>query len=250
MSEELIMHCGGGCYPSFMFIDEAYYQNFICPICQGVSLNAVIDEDGHAFGEKCIKEYSSKEKAQCPISKHNYTKDAKFIIAYNIRSHISQAKVKCPNKNCKWSSIVQDLNKHLRECSEQMVSCTNKDCKTKMERKHIGSHLKKECDFNLINCSFAKKCGCDQKVVDKLMLKHLMENHEEKLREAADNYFNEPENMYYYPLTTRNSERSALNSFATPAKLRKDLSMHDLKPIKENSKSFYEKYETVKTTKK
>ena len=123
-----------------------------------------------------------------------------------------------------------------------------------MERKHIRSHLKKECDFNLIPCSFAKKCGCDQKVVDRLMLQHLMENHAGELREAADNYYNEPENMLVYPLTARNSDRSALNSFATPGKFRKDLSMHELKPISETTENYktfaYEKYEVPRKTNK
>lgn len=245
MSEELKIHCGEGCYPSHIFSDEAYYQNFICPICQGVSLNAVIDEDGHAFGEKCITNYS-KIKAQCPKSKKDYSKDFKFIISYDIRNHISQAKVRCPNNNCKWSSKVEDLEKHLKECSEQIVRCTNKECKSQVKRKQMVSHLKKECEFNLISCSFAKKCKCDKKVVDKEMLKHLLENHAEELREAADNYYNEPENMVFYPLTARNSDRSTLNSFATPGKFRKDLSMHDLKPINESSenyKGFAEKYE-------
>lgn len=231
-SEELKSHCVGGCYPSIIFTEEPFIQNFICPICQGVSLDAVIDEDGHTFGESCIKKCANL-KLQCPISKQNYSKDCKLIISYNIRSHISQSKVKCPNNNCKWGSILQDLDKHLKECPEQVVSCPMKDCIVKMRRKHIKSHLKKECDFNLIPCSFAKKCGCQLKSADKIMLKHLMETHAEELREAADNYHNEPENMYFGPLSARNSERGALSSFVTPSKLRKDNSMHEFKPLSE-----------------
>ena len=232
-SEEIKSHCVGGCYPSNIFTDEAYIQNFICPICQGVSLDAVTDEDGHAFGESCIKKCANI-RLQCPISKQNYSKDCKLIISYNIRSHIFQSKVKCPNNNCKWSSILQDLEKHLKECPEQVVSCPMKDCLVKMKRKHIKSHMKKECDFNLIPCSFAKKCGCQQKSADKIMLKHLMESHAEELREAADNYHNE-ENMYFGPgpMSARNSERGALSSFVTPSKLRKDNSMHEFKPLSE-----------------
>ena len=64
----------------------------------------------------------------------------------------------------------------------------------------------------------------------------------EELREAADNYFNEPEKLMYYPLTSRNSdyERSSL-SFATPNKFRKEFSLHDLKPICEKKDNNDEK---------
>jgi len=241
IADEFQMHCGGGCIPSNIFLDQAYVKNFACSICLGVCFNAVNDEYGHVFGDKCIKK-SFNAKPICPLSKQVYSKDSKFTPVYSIRNHISQAQVSCPNENCIWIKCFEDLEKHLKDCPEQRINCPNKECKEIFERKQLANHLKKTCDFQKIACSFHKKCSCQLQIINKLMLKHLMESHPEELREAADNYFNEPEKLMYYPLTSRNSdyERSSL-SFATPNKFRKEFSLHDLKPICEKKDNNDEK---------
>lgn len=224
MNAELQEHCMGGCIPSRIFIDQPSINNFVCAVCLQVCWNPVVDECGHVFGEKCIKK-CVETRTTCPLSKQNYSSSLKFIPVLPVKNHIMQMKVTCPNQTCQWTNNFESLEKHLKECQEQLIKCPKEQCKEKFERKKLSNHIKKECDFELISCSFRQILGCKELIVDKFMLKHLVEKHPEELREAADNYM-EPEKGMHFKNSTRN-----LEGLITPRKLRLESSQKDFFPV-------------------
>lgn len=207
-------------YPLDLFLEKKYFENFLCSICLNIPKNVVSIECGHTFCLACIKKSLTNGKNQCPNCLKNLSNNPTLTPIFTIKAHISQAKLRCPNiqKGCEWCEAAESLEEHLKSCPEQEIPCRNIECQEKFERKKLAGHLKSKCEFHKIDCAFKKKCGCSQKVVDKLMLMHLSEKHPEELREAADNYFNFVDFEYMRPKTSRSIHENNRPYFLDPIK--------------------------------
>lgn len=151
------------------FIQENHkkLKQYICPLCTGVLVEAVMDSKGHMFCKKCLlnyekKHFSKNKKLQCPIS--NHILKLSDLKSYElINNYLREMICVCPNKKkgCKWEGKYYLRKDHIdKECefiNEEI--CPNEGCNLKLKTENINDHLL-ICDYRKINCE-----KCDKEII-------------------------------------------------------------------------------------
>ena len=138
---------------------------YICPLCNGVLVEPMMDQKGHMFCDKCLKLYeennSSKHKRmECPISNH-VLKIGNLKPNELINNYLKEMMCFCPNKKkgCMWVGKYHLRKKHSeKECEFiNRELCPNEGCNKKIKTEKMKLHLEEECDYRKIICDKCKK---------------------------------------------------------------------------------------------
>lgn len=128
-------------------------SDYLCPLCNGVYYNPVVDVCGHAFCKECLLKSISIQKI-CPITKKELESEAVHPIPF-ITLILDKQKVSCKN-SCGWIGTVTQLSSHLiEECKKVPINCENTGCDIVILRNEKEKH-DSVCDFRLITCPFCE----------------------------------------------------------------------------------------------
>ena len=140
-------------------------QEYICPLCNGVLFEPMMDQKGHMFCNNCLSLYEKNsnpkhKRLECPISNH-VLKMGNLKSNELINNYLREMMCYCPNKKkgCSWEGKYYLRNKHVeKECDFiDKELCPNDGCKKKIKSENIKIHLEKECDYRQILCDKCKK---------------------------------------------------------------------------------------------
>jgi len=134
------------------FLPECRNQligDYICPMCNGVYNNPLVDQCGHIYCSTCIEQMD-----KCPITNNSF-KNIKHNSIGLIANFLDKQFVYCKNKHkdCKWEGKLSDLNSHkLNECQKQLVCCQWIGCDVLVNREDQVEH-QNSCEYRIVNCS-------------------------------------------------------------------------------------------------
>jgi len=140
-------------------------SEYICPLCNGILVEPLMDQKGHMFCEKCVTLYeknnsSKHKKLECPVSNHAI-KVANLKPNELITNYLKEMMCYCPNKKkgCPWEGKYYLRNKHIeKECEFINAElCPNEGCNKKIKSENMKNHLDKECLYRKIICDKCKK---------------------------------------------------------------------------------------------
>ena len=157
------------------FIENNDISIFQCIICKEIPNPNLAKEViccGHLFCKNCLEKWLN-EKANCPICKIEINDKKKIIKKIKKNNKIvfrlmNQLKIRCPFE-CEWEGIWEELENHLKKCSNS----------------------KKECKYKKIGCKFIGK---------NLEVEKHEENDDKKHLELAMIYINENNNFSKYKI--------------------------------------------------
>lgn len=138
---------------------------YICPLCNGILVEPLMDQKGHMFCEKCLSLYESNfssknKKLICPVSNH-ILKTGNLKPNEKVNNYLKEIICYCPNKKdgCSWEGKYHLRKKHLeKECEFiNLEKCPNEGCNLKIKTEKMKSHLEEECSYRKILCSKCKK---------------------------------------------------------------------------------------------
>jgi NACalpha-BTF3-like transcription factor len=143
-------------YPTFCFPEEVCVEkvtnDYLCPICQGLLQNAVVDCCGHAYCVECFQrnlEMSNK----CP--KSNLVLNSRMYVPnLNLQNIIKEMQVYCTMKikGCEWEDKLDKLKTHVEEdCLFVRIRCKNSGC-TKFELASAMKEHEEICSYGVIKC--------------------------------------------------------------------------------------------------
>ena len=133
------------------FVEESklIIQDYKCPLCSGIYLNAVVDLCGHVFCKICILNYIDNEK-KCPIS-GCYLEEDNISTLVIVNEILEKQSVMCKhrNSNCNWKGKLGELESHLMtSCPKQIIKCSNDQCPVEIFREEMNEHSLK-CNFRI-----------------------------------------------------------------------------------------------------
>ena len=146
-------------------------RDYLCPLCEGVYKDPIIDQCNHVFCRQCI-EKSLKASKFCPLAPSVCIDEKKLNSIKFVVNILDKQTLYCLNKvkNCSWVGKLGMLNNHLlNECKKYLVNCNNPGCEIKVSREVLDNH-KKSCDFRTVNCS-----ECNVSVAHILLSFHMKE---------------------------------------------------------------------------
>jgi hypothetical protein len=137
----------------FLVESQEIVRDYICPLCEGVLKDPIIDQCSHVFCKNCIEKHLQKNKS-CPsnpslILEPNRLNTIKFVTQI-----LERQMMYCPNKekNCNWTGKLGSLDQHIQnECMKNPVICGNLGCDQKILKEGLEDHMK-ICDYRTINC--------------------------------------------------------------------------------------------------
>lgn len=141
----------------FIKSSQLMISDYICSLCKGVYYDPVVDTCGHVFCKECLEKFLEITKQHvCPITKAcidiNMVGPIKFVAQI-----LEKQTLKCLNKFCDWLGKLSDLNSHLKnDCVFEMIKCSFIDCETKVERRNLKEH-EENCDYKHVNCELCSE---------------------------------------------------------------------------------------------
>jgi hypothetical protein len=121
-------------------------DDFICPICLSVSLDAVAHECGKLYCDSCWRQWSSQGKV-CPTCQRGGDAPP----AHRDRRSILNLEIRCPRSACEESFRLGDKVKHMdTECSHRLTKCSLCEADTTIAA--LDEHSKTECHFRDTTC--------------------------------------------------------------------------------------------------
>lgn len=150
-------------------ISQAVLKDFLCCICSGVVVSAVVDSCNHLFCKPCILEYQSMLPQKnnyffnymtCPTNRTSQININRVQFVDNI---IKKHFLICKNSKdfgCKWNGSAKEYLSHIQYCDKERVICTLKDnkenyCRWQGLRENIEIH-QQECMFRIVFCKYCK----------------------------------------------------------------------------------------------
>ena len=140
-----------------LFADKDLVKNYICPLCQGVVKNPLMEMCcGKTFCEECLNNYMKKNDNKCPIS-GKIIAIGPFPITI-IKDTINNLILHCKyNINgCGWNGKYIDYEAHLKICPKKLIKCIN-ECGSIIPREDMKNHLENECSKRFKKCEFCGK---------------------------------------------------------------------------------------------
>ena len=124
-------------------------SQYICPLCEGVYIDPVIEGCGHIFCSKCIKQHL-EHFSDCPQCGHKIDFSNFHSIKF-VEDTIEKQSIYCKNKlnDCKWIGKYYLLENHVKICPKQIIKCQNDQCGFSVKREEFATH---SCPFELIEC--------------------------------------------------------------------------------------------------
>ena len=117
-----------------------------CNLCSKIMVNPTDCEScGHSFCNECIS------KSNCPFG---CDKKAFKPASMGIKNLLNNLKFKCSNEGCKETIEYIDVKTHDNICPFQIMICPNKDCEEQLLKKNLENHIKNNCKYTLIKCSY------------------------------------------------------------------------------------------------
>jgi TNF receptor-associated factor 6 len=142
-------------YPEFVSENIArkkVKEDYICPICQGMINNIVVDTCGHAYCKACIEKWTSVHDT-CPRT--NLALSQKLFTKVSIlQNMIDEVNVCCffKDRGCTWEGDFGKLKEHLNfGCYLVRIHCQNEGCEEYFNAVDWESH-KKDCLYHKVQC--------------------------------------------------------------------------------------------------
>jgi len=154
----------GDCYDIDLFEKSNQLEQFICPIGKGIFKNPTAtpcDSGMHVFCNSCITTWLNVSN-KCPLCSSFFDTTYRAPIIKNLMDDLI---MKCPK--CDWKGKYGNLQDHIKVCLYEMIKCPNKQCKYTTLRKDLDKH-KEECLFESIKCHL-----CSQLVIRKELTFHI-----------------------------------------------------------------------------
>lgn len=130
-------------------------RNYLCPHCQYVLFNPVVDECGHLYCEECLKNIKI-----CTLDpSHTYQQPVKMTYVLQVNKLINEriAYCKYKSKHCYWEGPYMEIVEHIKNaCRKHLVNCSNKECSEKIAREDKDMH-EEVCRFRMEKCEFCSK---------------------------------------------------------------------------------------------
>lgn len=123
-------------------------KRHLCVICELPYKDAVQTKCGHRFCRGCLVE-SLRRKNECPLDRQTLDQDKDIFADLSTQREIMDLHVKCASERCDWVGELRDAETHLEKC-------TNENCQMEVPRMHFEKHVKNECEWYLVCCSY---CG-------------------------------------------------------------------------------------------
>jgi hypothetical protein len=100
-------------------------NNYKCPICLDIKINASTLPCAHDFCDKCIRHVNSK---CCPICRAKFS-DIQIVPAYHIRIPVSKLNIRCvfTENKCIFTGPLSDMVEHEKKCNFNIVNKLMKD---------------------------------------------------------------------------------------------------------------------------
>ena len=149
--------------PFSRLIDEDNHKNFFelikCKICFNILKNPYdCTICGNTFCHNCINQLLIQNK-KCPFTCVNFKIKPS---SYYITSYLNKLQFSCLNKENGCDEIISynNIDKHDQECKYFYTKCPNIQCGKKMKWTLLENHLKNECEYSVLNCTYCSKELC------------------------------------------------------------------------------------------
>eukprot|EP01022_Parablepharisma_sp_SALTPOND_P034805 TRINITY_DN9305_c0_g3_i2.p1 TRINITY_DN9305_c0_g3~~TRINITY_DN9305_c0_g3_i2.p1 ORF type:complete len:373 (-),score=15.34 TRINITY_DN9305_c0_g3_i2:47-1066(-) len=141
------------CIPSEIFLHQDMLDEVTCSIGTGVMNDPVVLPCTHRFCRKCIEDWLDRHPV-CPTCRKP-AKKSELKPDEGVWKIICSFKVKCNNPSCAWQGKYSDRDMHIKKyCDYTLIQC-DYGCGSKMLRKELPAHLK-VCEFAPVPCP---SCG-------------------------------------------------------------------------------------------
>ena len=112
-------------------IKDKVDKKMLCQKCQILMKHPYVVNCNHNFCKDCLKILK-----KCPIDDQEITSK---LLRKNLKLKIQKLKIKCPmenkeNKKCPWEGLLEEFEKHFRQCEYKKIICTN-NCKENQIKK-------------------------------------------------------------------------------------------------------------------
>lgn len=154
--------------------NQSYILDYLCPLCNGILYEPVVDSNVHSFCSPCIEKYINSCKSAlgedekntfpylpCPYKlKSNQTNDvccdfSSLKTIPLLKNIIYKQMIYCRNRlsECNWKGRIHEMTIHIsNECLKEYVKCQY-DCIYKARREDVIIH-EANCDMRIVNCNY------------------------------------------------------------------------------------------------
>lgn len=143
-------------YEDFTEQSQIIAKDYICPLCEGVYFDPVIDMCGHISCEKCFQSFDPSF-TKCPFTNEPISSRPTKVSVMTII--IEKQILYCSNtdKGCTWEGQVKDYQFHItNECPKQLLKCSMIGCNQEVPREDFKTHLV-NCNYRNVDCEFCKE---------------------------------------------------------------------------------------------
>ena len=128
-------------------------SSYICPLCQGVLYQPIIDQCGDAFCKNCFMKFNLNNQGivKCPLS-GNVLSSQPIPVMLIQKQLEKNTKLRCSN-DCGWVGNYGEYFTHLEQCENSDIKCEK--CQGIFKRKTFASHSS-SCPKEKIVCT---NCG-------------------------------------------------------------------------------------------
>lgn len=144
------------CYNKKIFKDKYLTTSVLCSDCHNVARDPLNDLQGHIYGKNCIKKLINSD-CKCAVDGHDL-RGSKLSYNESAIVYISNLEVSCTNfELCSWTGKVKHLETHLKEqCSFELFNCPNAGCNFSGFKDLLVEHDFK-CESKKVVCVDCKK---------------------------------------------------------------------------------------------
>ena len=165
----------------FQFVGEVG-EDLICVICQDLLHCPMLTSCGHLFCYKCLKK--TKDKKNCPVCRKDFSRSP-FKDEFHDRK-IKNLRVHCVNqdKGCGWVGELGHAHEHIQHasCGHLPIICPNRCSESRVPFDQVEVHLK-ACSEQEVPCDYAT-LGCKVRMKRHLLAEHLMSSKDQHLTAA------------------------------------------------------------------
>lgn len=165
----------------FQFVSDVG-EDLVCVICQELLYCPMLTSCGHLFCFKCLKK--TKDKKTCPVCRKAFSRSP-FRDEFHDRK-IKNLRVYCVNhsKGCGWVGELGHAHEHIHQasCGHLPIVCPNRCSETRVPFEEVEAHLR-VCSEQEVPCDYAS-LGCKERMRRGLLAEHVSTKKDEHLKAA------------------------------------------------------------------
>jgi hypothetical protein len=168
-------------YRQELLVNNFLAKSLTCSLCSDILAYAQSVDCGHSFCASCVSSHFGQEDtSQCPTCSKEIHKD-RVAANVQLQTLVNDLAVNCTSNlsyNCKteefgkvpggcgWKERMEDLPRHLAECSHQTVLCPGivHGCSVLVWKWGLPAHMR--------NCDFNTECECGASLPVRELEKH------------------------------------------------------------------------------